>query len=269
MRLDGSPEPDLDFPMYSPAELCHYPSDLAITNLTAEKFLVGSLLTFNCDPDYFAGFTDDFSYTCDNSNGVVRWMSEDCHCHKVHGRTTNIQIGKESSNCEVPTNVNETITKDYCGPIPSVINAQLDLSQSKFPIGQELHYRLKCDHLDDNRTHGVVRCQDSSGSVDWIKLYDECINKSKGSHPNNIGSHGKCNGSHPVEVTNCTGCGFAPCVSFAIGVISVIVVIWTVFKITHWKIKSTRKAKFSQRNTVIAQKEGEMNAAHVPLNENQ
>ncbi|XP_073506838.1 uncharacterized protein [Phyllobates terribilis] len=250
-------------------EMCDYPSDLSITNLTSEKFLVGSQLAFSCDPDYFAGFIDHFSYICDNSNGVIRWMSQDCHCHKVHGRTTNIQIGKDSSNCEEPTNMNETITKDYCGPIPSVINAQLDLSESKFPVGQELHYRLQCDHLEDNRTHGVLRCQDSSGSVDWIKLYDECIDKSKGSHPNNIGSHGKCNGSHPVEVTDCTGGGFARCVSFAVGVISVILVIWAIFKITHWKLKSTGKAKLSQRNTALAQKEGEMNAAHVPLNKNQ
>ncbi|XP_075199627.1 uncharacterized protein LOC142302450 [Anomaloglossus baeobatrachus] len=211
-------------------EMCSDPSDLNITNVTAIKFLVGTQLSFTCDPEYYVGNTNQFHYDCVNYSHVIRWKSKNCYCRNY-----------------------------ACLPL-SVINAQLDLSESSFPVGQELHYIYQCDNPDNSRAHGVLRCQLSGGSVDWIKLSDECMNT-------NDGSHGKGNRSHPVEETKCTGGGFVSCVSFAIGVISVIVVIWTIFKIAQWRIKSTGKAKFLQRNTESGQKEEEVNAARVPLTE--
>ncbi|XP_044132672.1 uncharacterized protein LOC122925382 [Bufo gargarizans] len=258
----------------SGGEMCNYPPDSAITNLTAERFLAGTELTYNCDPDHFAGITNYLTYTCDNSNGNNRWISEFCYCRRSDSTTTNTEIGNDSSHCEVSNTMNETIpTGDYCGPPPTVKNAKLDLSESTFPVGQEFNYIFECDGHAENTSHGVLQCQDASA---WIQLSDGCINKTFKSAPwpYNIGINCterndnrsvKSDGSHEAEVTPCAGV-YTICVNVAVGAITAIMVIFAIFKIAQWRIKSTGKGKFLQRTTVSTEKEEEMNAVHVPLN---
>lgn len=258
--------------------MCKYPQDSSITDLTAQKLLVGTELTYNCDLGHSTAIENIVTYKCVNSDGVNKWISEDCHCRKFDDNTINTDLGIDFSDCEVSTNVNEIIPKDYCGPPPTATNAKLNLSASIFPVGQEFYYSILCDVHDQNRTHGVLKCQDSS--VTWNKLSDGCINKSNGpqqdnngshgksnvSHHDNNGSHGKCNGSHEAEVTKYTGV-HAHCVGVAVGVIIAIMMIFGIFKIAQWRMKSTGKGKFLQRNNTSTQKEEEINTAHVPLNE--
>ncbi|XP_066446011.1 uncharacterized protein [Eleutherodactylus coqui] len=217
--------------------MCPYPSDSSITGLTAKKYLVGTKLLYQCDPEHFAGLMDVFFYTCKNSNGVNKWISQDCYCHKHNGITTNTEIGNKSSDCEVPTNVNETVPGDYCGPPPSVKNATLDLSESNFPAGQEFHYRRQCNDHDQNRHRGVLKCN-SSGA--WNPLLDGCISS--------------------IHAT---------CIGVAVGGIIAGVVLFAILIIVQWRIKSTGNVKFFERNNVSAQKEEEMITAHVPLNAKQ
>ncbi|XP_069812307.1 uncharacterized protein [Dendropsophus ebraccatus] len=256
---------------------CSYPSDSSVTDLTAKNLLVGTTLKYKCYEDHFAGIMSTLKYECENLSGVYMWISKTCNCHKYGDKTTNTEIGKNSNDCEISTTVNGTTPQGYCGPPPTALNAKLDLPASTFLVGQELHCSFLCDDHDQTRAFGVLKCQASSVGVDWIKLSDGCINKSSkslgkdnGSYQNQVTncaesskSPGKDNGSHQNQVTNCAGM-YGSCVCVSIGLITAIMVIFAIFKVAQWIIKSTAK-----RNTMSAQKDEEMNGAHVPLTEKQ
>ncbi|KAG8576848.1 hypothetical protein GDO81_009999 [Engystomops pustulosus] len=221
------------------------------STITLEKFLVGTSLMYICDPNHFAGHLDFLLYTCDHSNEVNKWISEYCYCREF-GTDTNTEFGADSSDCRVSTNLNETIPKvnNFCGPPPTVKNAELNLSASTFSVGQEIIYSFQCGH-GQNRTKGILKCQHSGESAAWIKERSGCINKS--------------NGSHEAEGTNYTAHTYALCVS--VSVIIVFMVIFSTYKAVQWRMKSTGKCKMLRKNTAPAHNEEEVNDAHVPLNE--
>ncbi|XP_056425324.1 uncharacterized protein LOC130366963 isoform X2 [Hyla sarda] len=229
-----------------------------MTDFTAEKYLVDTELKYKCDDGLFAGLQDYFSYSCVNVAGVKTWKSDNCYCLKYDGTPTNEEIRK-SVECEVSTN--DTIPKDGCASPPIVINAKLDLSESEFLVGQELHYSFLCEDQGQNRRHGVLKCEDSSAGIRWVKLSAGCANKTNrlhgktnGSHQGNNCSHGESNASHQKAGV------YAHYI--CVGVITAIMVIFAIFKIAQWRIKSTG-------NPMSAAKDEEMNAANVPLNEKQ
>ncbi|XP_029472784.1 interleukin-2 receptor subunit alpha-like [Rhinatrema bivittatum] len=149
-------------------EFCSRPRIADLAEITVDKFLVGSIIKYQCVSGYLRSSGSTGYFECANNSGQLEWTNKGPVPFRCIKPEEEAGIPYESKDA------NQSDYTDSCGH-KSVPNATANVALGRYLLGQELLYRCQQGCEPGPGCSGTITCVLLNGKAHWGKKGGDCV----------------------------------------------------------------------------------------------